>query len=401
MDLRTYRARSLPEALRLVRADLGDDAAVLHTREVSSGLLRWFGKPEIEVTASLEVDVPSRLPVNSRFAHDTADTIPEPGISAGVPVTYEPHAHAAPAEAADYRLRFRELLHQDGTADFSVVDSLCREQDSRGSTQPSMLGEIRQQLHGAGVDEVTSAAWLAQLGDYLGNRPQAVLRDAQEQLLRIVETEIPLSGELQLPIGERRVVALVGPTGVGKTTTIAKLAAAFRLNQQRRVGLITIDTYRIAAVDQLKTYADIMNLPLEVAATAQEMRNALIALADCQLVLIDTTGRSPRDAMRIAEQRALLAQADPDEVHLVLSATTSLASQQLAMRAYAGVNPSALVLTKLDELPQAGSLAALLRETALPLSYTTHGQNVPDDIRPAQRRWLARYLTGLLTPELV
>lgn len=395
MDLRTYRARSLPEALRLVRADLGDDASVLHTREVGSGLLRWFGKTEIEVTASTEVDVPSRLPVNSRFTQEAADSIPEPDV------TYELHAHAAPAEAADYRLRFRELLHQDGAADFSVVDSLCREQDARGSARPSLLGEIRQQLHGAGVDEITSAAWLARLGDYLSDRPQAALRDAQEQLLRIVEAEIPLSGELRLPAGERRVVALVGPTGVGKTTTIAKLAAAFRLNQQRRVGLITIDTYRIAAVDQLKTYADIMNLPLEVAATAQEMRNALTALADCQLVLIDTTGRSPRDAMRIAEQRALLAQADPDEVHLVLSATTSLASQQLAMRAYAGVNPSALVLTKLDELPQAGSLAGLLRETALPLSYTTHGQNVPDDIRPAQRRWLARYLTGLLTPELV
>lgn len=379
----------------MVRADLGDDAAVLHTREVGSGLMRWFGKTEIEVTASTEVDVPSRLPVNSRFAHDVAGAIPEPEV------TYEPHAHAAPAEAADYRLRFRELLHQDGAADFSVVDSLCREQYSRSTAKPNLLGEIRQQLHGAGVDEITSAAWLARLGDYLSERPQAVLRDAQEQLLRIVEAEIPLSGELQLPAGERRVVALVGPTGVGKTTTIAKLAAAFRLNQQRRVGLITIDTYRIAAVDQLKTYADIMNLPLEVAATAQEMRNALTALADCQLVLIDTTGRSPRDAMRIAEQRALLAQADPDEVHLVLSATTSLASQQLAMRAYAGVNPSALVLTKLDELPQAGSLAGLLRETALPLSYTTHGQNVPDDIRPAQRRWLARYLTGLLTPELV
>lgn len=373
----------------MVRADLGDDASVLHTREVSTGLLRWFGKTEIEVTASVEVDVPSRLPAGSRFSPEIADAIPEPEV------TYEPQT---PTEADDYRLRFRELLHQDGAADFSVVDSLCRE---RTTSQPNLLGQIRQQLHGAGVDEVTAAAWLSRLEDYLADFPQAVLRDVQEQLLRIVEAEVPLSGELQLPAGERRIVALVGPTGVGKTTTIAKLAAAFRLNQQRRVGLITIDTYRIAAVDQLKTYADIMNLPLQVASTAQEMRNALGALADCQLVLIDTTGRSPRDAMRIAEQRALLAQADPDEVHLVLSATTSMASQQLAMRAYAGVSPSALVLTKLDELPQAGSLAGLLRETALPLSYTTHGQNVPDDIRPAQRRWLARYLTGLLTPELL
>ena len=295
MDLRTYRARSLPEALRLVRADLGDDASVLHTREVSTGLLRWFGRTEIEVTASNEVEVPSRLPVNSRFAHDLHEAIPEPEVS------YEHGADAAATEATDYRLRFRELLHQDKDAEFSVVDSLCREQDRREAITPNLLGEMRQQLHSAGVDEVTNAAWLAQLSDFLSDRPQALLRDVQEQLLRIVEAEVPLSGELQLPAGERRVVALVGPTGVGKTTTIAKLAAAFRLDQQRRVGLITIDTYRIAAVDQLKTYADIMNLPLEVAAPAQEMRNALQALADCQLVLIDTTGRSPREAMRRAE----------------------------------------------------------------------------------------------------
>ncbi len=396
MDLRTYRAKTLREAMQLVRAELGDDAAVLHTREVSSGMLRWFGKTEIEVTASAEVDVPSRLPVSSRFSHDVQEESD---------VTYEANTYesapVSPAEAIDYRLRFRELLHQDNDGEFSVVDSLCREQKSHKQVGPNLIAAVSQQLHSAGVDDVTSAAWLAQLNDFVAHKSHAQLREVQEQLLRIVEAEVPLSGELQLPPGERRVVALVGPTGVGKTTTVAKLAAGFRLNEQRGVGLITIDTFRIAAVDQLKTYADIMNLPLEVAANAQEMRDALAALSDCQLVLIDTTGRSPRDAMRIAEQRSLLAIADPDEVHLVLSATSSIACQQLATRAYASVNPTSLMLTKLDELPQAGSLAALLRETSLPLSYTTHGQNVPDDIRPAQRRWLARYLTGLLTAEMI
>jgi len=381
--------------MQLVRAELGDDAAVLHTREVSSGLLRWFGKTEIEVTASREVDVPSRLPVSSRFTHDVHETIPEPEYP------HDPQAHAAPAEATDYRLRFRELLHQDNDGEFSVVDHLCREVSETNAARPNIRSTIEQQLQAAGVDDITRASWFAQLEDFLAERPQAVLRDAQEQLLRIVEAEVPLSGALQLSAGERRVVALVGPTGVGKTTTVAKLAAAFRLNEQRRVGLITIDTYRIAAVDQLKTYADIMNLPLEVASTAAEMRAALAALSECQLVLIDTTGRSPRDAMRIAEQRSLLAVADPDEVHLVLSAASSAPCQQLAMRAYASTNPTSLILTKLDELPQAGNLAALLRESSLPLSYTTHGQNVPDDIRPAQRRWLARYLTGLLTAEMI
>ncbi|QDU29604.1 Flagellar biosynthesis protein FlhF [Anatilimnocola aggregata] len=394
MDLRTYRARSLQEALRLVRADLGDDAAVLHTREVGAGLMRWFGRTEIEVTASNEVDVPSRLPAASRFEHDVHESIPEPTNG------FESAQHSQPTDFADYRLRFRELLQQDDEAGFSEVDAQCSRNAPAPAAKPKLLATIRQQLHLAGVEEATSAAWLAQLQDYLAQFPNATATELEDRLLRHVEAEIPLSGPLQLPAGERRIVALVGPTGVGKTTTVAKLAAQFRLNQQRRVGLITIDTYRIAAVDQLKTYADIMNLPLEVASSPREMAAALAALADCQLVLIDTTGRSPRDAMRIAEQRNLLAIADPDEVHLVLSATSSTACQQLAMRAYASVSPTSLMLTKLDELPQVGCLAGLLRETSLPLSYTTHGQNVPDDIRAADRRMLARSLTGIRTAEV-
>src|SRR5690606_158997 len=147
---------------------------------------------------------------------------PEPDVSYES-ATYETPIHAAPAETTDYRLRFRELLHQDNDGEFSVVDSLCREQTAPEQTSRNVLAVIRQQLHTAGVDEITAAAWLAQLDDVVAARPNLALRDAQEQLLRIVEAEIPLCGELQLPAGERRVVALVGPTGVGKTTTVAKL----------------------------------------------------------------------------------------------------------------------------------------------------------------------------------
>ena len=114
-------------------------------------------------------------------------------------------------------------------------------------------------------------------------------------------------------------MALVGPTGVGKTTTTAKLAAHFRLHEHRRVGLITVDTYRIAAVEQLRTYADIIDLPMEVASTPDEMRQAIGRLADLDLILMDTAGRSPRDEVQIQELKSLLVEAQPDEVHLVLS----------------------------------------------------------------------------------
>jgi flagellar biosynthesis protein FlhF len=187
----------------------------------------------------------------------------------------------------------------------------------------------------------------------------------------------------------------VGPTGVGKTTTIAKLAANFRLRDKLRVGLITVDTYRIAAVEQLRTYADIIDLPMEIVATPREMHQALAQMSDLDLVLLDTAGRSPRDEIRLQELKAMLAEAAPDEVYLVLSSVASSAALEKAAAQFAAVGTTALVLTKLDEASSLGNLLPLVRRSRLPLSYLTHGQNVPDDIAPAHSGRLARCLLGI------
>jgi flagellar biosynthesis protein FlhF len=195
--------------------------------------------------------------------------------------------------------------------------------------------------------------------------------------------------------GRRRLVALVGPTGVGKTTTIAKLAANFRLRDKRNVGLITVDTYRIAAVEQLRTYADIIDLPMRVVSTPVEMRDAVASMADLDLVLLDTAGRSPKDEDQLHELRAFLSEAEVDEIHLVLSSVASAATLSRTAERFAEVGTSALILTKLDEASGLGSLLPLLRTCKLPLSYLTNGQNVPDDIAPAERRKLARFVLGM------
>ena len=194
---------------------------------------------------------------------------------------------------------------------------------------------------------------------------------------------------------QRRLVALVGPTGVGKTTTIAKLAANFRLREKRRVGLITVDTYRIAAVEQLRTYADIIDLPMEVVSTPREMHQAVARMADLDLILMDTAGRSPRDEVQIQELKSMLAEAMPDEVHLVLSSVASAKSLANTAEQFAAVGTTALVLTKLDEAASLGNLLPLVRSSRLPLSYLTHGQNVPDDIAPADAGRLARLILGI------
>ncbi len=149
-----------------------------------------------------------------------------------------------------------------------------------------------------------------------------------EHLQRSIARELRIGSPIRTQPGDRRIVALVGPTGVGKTTTVAKLAAGFRIEARRRVGLLTIDTFRIAAVQQLKAYAEIMDLPMEVVEKPEQMRPALERLGDVDLVLIDTAGRSPRSDARIDQLVELLRSAQPDETHLVLSATSSASTIQ-------------------------------------------------------------------------
>ena len=159
--------------------------------------------------------------------------------------------------------------------------------------------------------------------------------------------------------------------------------------------MITVDTYRIAAVEQLRTYADIIDLPMEIVATPREMHQAVARMADLDLILMDTAGRSPRDEVKIQELKSLLAEAAPDEVHLVLSTTASASSLSKMAEQFASVGTTALVLTKLDEAASLGNLLPLLRSCHLPLSYLTHGQNVPDDIAPAEPRRLAQFVLGM------
>ncbi|MEX2558714.1 MAG: flagellar biosynthesis protein FlhF, partial [Pirellulales bacterium] len=169
----------------------------------------------------------------------------------------------------------------------------------------------------------------------------------------------------------------------------------YRLRERLRVGLITVDTYRIAAVEQLRTYADIIDLPMKVVSTPREMRQAVETMAGLDLVLLDTAGRSPKDEVKLQELKAFLTEAAADEVHLVLSSVASAGALERTAARFASVGTTALVLTKLDEATGLGNLLPLLRSSKLPLSYLTDGQNVPDDIAAADPHRLARIVLGM------
>lgn len=218
----------------------------------------------------------------------------------------------------------------------------------------------------------------------------------RQALLRAIESTIHTRSESLLTLDHNsstdrpRVIALVGPTGVGKTTTVAKLAATYKLRHGKKVGLITSDTYRIAAVEQLRTYASIIGLPLKVANSPEELAQAVVELGDCDIVVIDTAGRSQNDSRRLDELAEFTKAANPDETHLVLSTTVGDNVLRKTAERFKALGPDRCILTKLDEAVTTGPIAGLSDRIGLPLSFITVGQEVPDDLEPARVDRLAR-----------
>ena len=176
----------------------------------------------------------------------------------------------------------------------------------------------------------------------------------------MIEDDVRVAGPIRVTPGRCRLAALVGPTGVGKTTTIAKLAANFRLKEKRRVGLITVDTYRIAAIEQLRTYADIIDLPMHVVSTPREMRETVERMNHLDLILLDTAGRSPKDEIRLQELKVFLTEAAADEVHLVLSSVAAARTLEQTAEQFTAIGATSLILTKLDEANGLGNVLPVL-----------------------------------------
>lgn len=397
MEIKTFKAKTMRDALELVRRELGPSAAVLHTREVNGGPIRrlMFGR-KFEVAASAAVNVPSRLP--EAMAIGGLDISVE-GDAVGRTLP-RPLPTREGGFEIDYRSRYREDFRRQvaGQIDelHAMVEKLCESASAAPVHDlPEAVFLAFTDLIEAEVDEAIVREWIDEIRSEGNPHTISDATLVKARVAELLEHEIKVFGPIKTVTDKCRVVALVGPTGVGKTTTIAKLAANYRLREKRRVGLITVDTYRVAAVEQLRTYADIIDLPMEVVATPREMREAVARMSHLDLVLMDTAGRSPRDEVKIQELKSMLSEAEPDEVHLVLSSTAGSKSLISTADKFADVGTTALLLTKLDEAHSLGHLASLVRECELPVSYLTDGQNVPDDIQVAERATMAARVLGV------
>ncbi len=380
MRVRRFVGDNVAETMGKVKRELGSEAVILQTREFrEGGFLGFFGKLRVEITAAIEEKpvAVQKTPVSNYgyYVEEAKSPVVRPFSESNeeTPNLQE--------ELTSMRRMLEKMNHQ--------MEGLGEEK----SSWPPMLQRWADHLHGRGISENLVKRLISHVQQTL--LPEEWVDDAQvyariEANVRQICGQI---GLIQPGIDKPRIVALIGATGVGKTTTIGKLAAGFSIVDKRKVALITADTYRVAAVEQLKTFGEIIGVPVEVVMTPTGLREALELHADKELIFIDTAGRSPQHDIHMSELRAFLDKAKPDFTMLVLSATTQFADQLRIYQRFEGLTTH-LIFTKLDETGSAGSILNLLGQTTLPTAYLTNGQNVPDDIEAATPLRMARHVLG-------
>jgi flagellar biosynthesis protein FlhF len=323
----------------------------------------------LEGRAAAAVSIETKpFPAVEPAARPEPATRPEPAARSEPATRPEPAARAEVLERA-----YARLIEQEVAADLAerIVGSVAAEMQAAidAGAEPS------ERVVRAAIERRIAALLPADAEDGLGGSSSRMLPGK---------------------FGARR-IAFIGPTGVGKTTTLAKVAAQLKLKRGLSVGIVAADTYRIAAVDQLRTYAEILEVPVEVAASPFDAERACERLArehGVDVILIDTAGRSQNDRMKLSELRAFLVAARPDETHLVLSATASARTLEREAAAFGAVGIDRIVLTKLDEAATFGTLISLVERLGKRVSFLTHGQEVPDHIEPGRGHRLAELVMG-------
>jgi flagellar biosynthesis protein FlhF len=405
MKIRRYMAKNTQEAILKVKMDLGNEALILNTRKVKQkGLFGLFAKPMVEVLAAIdeynvtktagEVVKPAEKPVISG----------EDGDKINLDKKEEKITNLEnKISSMEEMIQKIYLQMQNNEKPAQMQTQIQKQMQTQIQKQMQTEDKVQASVKVAGmfygnlVKNEVDVDIVKKIMDLAASRlgAGAGVNDTAAQLFSIISGILGKPETIRPGIpGKPSVIIFVGPTGVGKTTTLAKIAANYLLNQKKSVGLITADTYRIAAVEQLKTYAEILGIPVSVVYTAADMKEAVSQHSDKDIVLIDTAGRSHRNKAQFEELKTLIASSGADEVYLVLSATTSLRNCREILSSYEFLNNYKLIFTKTDEAPVQGIILNVKYYTGKSLSYITTGQSVPDDIETANIERITKNLIG-------
>ena len=374
MHIKRFEAPDMPAALRMIKQEFGSEAVILSAKNCQQdrGLLGFLKKPGVEVTAAIDKGHErenARIPASMTDPTErlrASKVYTRGGLLQGVKQELEPYGTRASSRKNDGM-----PLQENNSRLFALYNEMiAQEVDEHAAAE--LVKKVRWSAEPEDIEERTRL---------------------KECLVRIIENTGMVGGAVNVSGRKRRVIALVGPTGVGKTTTIAKLAVQYAHNLSKQVALITTDTKRIGALDQIKTYARIINVALETANDREELRKALNRTNDADLVLIDTAGVGRYDGGRFRELTALFDGIRPLEIHLVLSATTKERDVPKIMQQYRAMTLNRLIISKVDETNTCGHMVRHLMETDIPLSFITNGQNVARDIAPATAGTIVEWIT--------
>lgn len=373
MLIKKYTVNNMNEALTRIRYELGKDAVIISQRKIKKpGIKGIFSKRQLEVTAAVEnSSIDRNSKVKSTSIHASNNSYSRKGTSADYNMDKSINDLKNLMNKEIENKRNKQAMVDNNEQKKSEIESEVKEMKDMlkavmKNTTKDSKDELLEFLSNSDIDMQFYDEFNEKLkGDFDVSK----LRDIMSRDIKSSNDD--LNGN----------VVLVGPTGVGKTTTIAKLAGNLSLVKKKKVGLITVDTYRIGAVEQLKTYAEIMNIHFEVVITIKEMEAAIKKMKDCDVVLIDTTGRSSKNKMQISELRAFVDKANATSINIVISATTKNKDIKTILEGYRILNYDKVIITKLDETSVYGSIYNISRIANKPIRYVTTGQNVPDDIK--------------------
>ena len=379
MLVKRYHAKDMQQAMDTVIRELGSDAVILNSRKVrKKGLKNLFSKPIMEVMVAYDpADVPAVKKLNAEYAAGATDKAQKEQKTKPVPVSSEQ------LERLDKRIDSIDSMLSNFIEKFSYVKREIT-YDFPEEIQELLLRMIDNQVR-------------EELAHSLAKETELMLRkqpdsNATEILEHLVLEQLGRPEPILHKKFTQKVILVLGPTGVGKTTTIVKLAADFSVKQKKKVGIINTDTFRIGAQEQLQTYADILGVPTQVVYWVEELEKALESMSDRDIIFVDTAGKRPGDEQHKKDLLDIVRILKPEDILLCLSATTGFASIKEMVDTYGFVDEYRLMITKLDETKYRGAILNISWYAQRPLAYVTTGQNVPDDIEVIDVETIAKQI---------
>jgi flagellar biosynthesis protein FlhF len=412
MRIKKFTAGSMREALMQIKSELGEEAIILKTRKLPKKVFALGGHENVEVTAAIDESVPPQPAMPPIKMGETGvyarprqtSNIIDPSTPGAPEIkTWEPprtinqgneRTAKLPRRADDQddQMELAELRRNVNELRVKVKEILDKEPHVDAGGFCSGWAIVYKKLVDSEVKPNIAETLLRQIG-----ATDIMLSDSQaaKHLTTALSASIPVAGPLKLKTSGPLIVTFIGPTGNGKTTTLAKLAAHCCIHKKKRVSIITADTYRIAAIEQIRMFAEIIKVNVQVVFSPQEINAVVHDCASDDIIFVDTAGRSQHNQEHMADLKELMASLHSDEVHLVLSATTKDTDLIDCIERYRPFGINRLLFTKLDETGKIGNLLNTVHTSRIPVSYFTTGQSVPDDIEVAQSsRFVHRLFEG-------